>query len=130
MGWTQQTAQAIHDDQLGVTARTAPTTPMKLAAETTAGTTSSAGTELTSTTRPTVTFGAGSAANPVVSSNSAATTVVAGGAGTVTAIAIWDSAGTPIRKAHGPLGTSRTVAIGDSLAFAIAAITQSTTDTP
>jgi hypothetical protein len=125
-GWTTATASAIQDDQFGVSTRTAPTTPMKLSVETVAGSAASAGTELGSTTRPTVTMGAASGAPPV-SSNSASCTVVAGAAGTVVAAAIWDSAGTPIRKAFGPLGTSRTVAIGDSLAFAIGAITFTTT---
>lgn len=125
-GWTNTTAGAIQDDQFGVTARTAPTTPMKLSPETTAGTTSAAGTELGSTTRPTITMGAASG-TPPVSANSASCTVVAGAGGTVTAIAIFDSNGTPVRKAWGALTSSRTVVTADSLVFAIGAVTFTTT---
>jgi hypothetical protein len=125
-GLTNATAAAYIDDSFGTTARTAPTTPMKLSPETTAGTTSAAGTELGSTTRPTITMGAASG-TPPVASNSASCTVVAGAGGTVNAIAIYDSAGTPIRKWWGALASSRTVVLGDSLVFAIGAVTASIT---
>ena len=125
-GLTNATAAAYIDDSFGTTARTAPTTPMKLSVETVAGTTSAAGTELGSTTRPTVTMGA-SSGTPPVASNSATCTVVAGAGGTVVAQAIYDSAGTPVRKWWGPLTSSRTVVSGDSLAYAIGAITASIT---
>lgn len=125
-GLTNATAAAYIDDSFGTTARTAPTTPMKLSPETVAGTTSAAGTELGSTTRPTVTMGAATG-TPPVASNSATCTVVAGAGGTVVAQAIYDSAGTPVRKWWGPLASSRTVVTGDSLAYAVAAITASIT---
>lgn len=125
-GWTNATAAAIQDDQFGVATRTAPTSPMKLSVETVAGTTGAAGTELGATTRPTITMGAATG-TPPVSANSAAVNVVAGASGTVVAVAIYDSAGTPIRKAWGPLTASRTVVSGDTLAFAIGAVTFSTT---
>jgi hypothetical protein len=125
-GLTNATAAAYIDDSLGTSTRTAPTTPMKLSVETVAGTTSAAGTELGSTTRPSIAFGA-SSGTPPVASNSAQVTVVAGAGGTVVAQAIYDSAGTPVRKWWGPLASSRTVIAGDSLVFAIAAITASIT---
>lgn len=125
-GLTNATAAAVIDDQNGVTARTAPTTPMKLSVETAAGSTTAAGTELGSTTRPTITMGA-SSGTPPVGSNSSACTVVAGAGGTVVAAAIYDSAGTPVRKWWGALTTSRTVVTGDSLAFAVGAVTTSVT---
>lgn len=125
-GLTNATAAAYIDDSFGTSTRTAPTTPMKYAAETVAGTTSAAGTELGSTTRPTITMGAATG-TPPVASNSAAFTVVAGAGGTVVAGAIWDSAGTPVRKWWGPLASSRTLVTGDSLAFAIGSVTASIT---
>jgi hypothetical protein len=121
-GWTRQTARDIQDDQLGVSTRVAPTTPMKLAVCTTTGSAASAGTELGSTTRPSITFAAATNADPPVSSNSAAVNVTAGAAGTINGADIYDNAGTPVRKAWAGLTTPRTVAIGDILAFAIGAI--------
>ena len=125
-GLTALTAAACLDDQLGTTARTAPTTPMKLSVETVAGTTSAAGTELGSTTRPTIAFGAATGTPPVASSTGT-TNVTAGASGTVVAVAIYDSAGTPIRKAWGALTTSRAVVTSDVLAFAAASVTLSIT---
>jgi hypothetical protein len=125
-GLTNATAAAYIDDSFGTSARVAPTTPMKLSVETVAGTTTAAGTELGSTTRPTITMGAATG-TPPVASNSAACNVTAGASGTVVAIAIYDSAGTPVRKWWGPLAASRAVVNGDTLAFAIGAVTASIT---
>jgi hypothetical protein len=125
-GLTSARAAAYIDDSVGTTARTAPTTPVKLRVETVAGTTSAAGTELGSTTFPTIAFGAATGTPPVASSTGT-TTVVAGAGGTVVAIAIWDTAGTPVRIWWGALTSSRTVVAGDSLAFAAAAVTLSIT---
>jgi hypothetical protein len=44
-------------------------------------------------------------------------------AATITGIEIWDSAGTPIRHWYGALAASKTTASGDTLSFAIGAIT-------
>lgn len=125
-GLTAARAAAYIDDSVGTTARTAPTTPMKLSVETVAGTTSAAGTELGSTTRPSIAFGA-STGTPPVASSTGTTTVVAGAGGTVVAVAVYDSAGTPVRVWWGPLASQRTVVAGDSLAFAAAAVTLSIT---
>ncbi len=121
-GFTQATHQAILDDQLGTSARTAPTTPMKLRLETVAGSVTAAGTELGSTTFPTITFHVATAANPSVANSNGSTSVSIGANGTINAVAIWDTAGTPIRKGFGPMTTPRTVVIGDSLVFADSAV--------
>jgi hypothetical protein len=125
-GLTTARAAAYIDDSVGTAARTAPTTPMKLSVETVAGSAGAAGTELGSTTRPTVAFGAATGTPPVAGSTGT-TTVVCGASGTVVAIAIYDSAGTPIRVWWGPLSSSRTVVAADSLVFAANGITLSLT---
>lgn len=124
-GWTDATCNQILDDQLGTTARTAPTAPMKLALETVAGTGSTAGTEAAGYTRPTIAFGAAASKQ---AANSGALTIPVSTAQTLNAIAIYDSAGTPVRKAWGPLSTPRTVAAGDSLAFAAGSVVVSQTN--
>lgn len=125
-GWTRQTAREIQDDQMGVSARVAPTTPMKLSVETVAGSAAAAGTELGSTTRPTIAFSAATNADPPVSASSGTTNVTCGATGTVVALAVYDNAGSPIRKAWGALTTSRAVVSGDTLAFAAASVNLST----
>lgn len=125
-GLTYPTSIQVQDDQLCVTARTAPTSPMKLAQCTVAPSASTAGTELGSTTRPTITFG-GASGTPPVSANSASCTATAGANGTVVGVDIYDSAGTPVRKAFGQLGTSRAVVINDLLVYAIGGVTVSIT---
>lgn len=119
-GLTTATWNTYIDDILGTAARTAPTTPMKLALETVAGTAAAAGTELTGYTRPTVAFSAAASAS---TSNSGALTIACSTGATVVSLAVYDSAGTPVRKLWGPLTTSRTVVAGDSLAFAVSSIT-------
>lgn len=125
-GWTRQAAREIQDDQLGVSTRTAPTTPMKLAVDTATGSAASAGTELGSTTRPSIAFAAATNADPPVSSNSGTVNVTAGAGGTVNGLDVFDSAGTPIRKVWGGLTTPRVVVAGDTLAFAASSINMST----
>jgi hypothetical protein len=125
-GLTNATAAATIDDILGTAARTAPSTPMKLSVETAAGTASAAGTELGSTTRPSISFHAAAGTPPVAGSNGT-TNVTCGSGGTVVALAVYDSAGTPIRKSFGPLASSRTVVGGDTLSFADGSITLSIT---
>lgn len=122
-GWTDATWRAIIDDQFGTTVRTAPTTPMKLAQETVAGTGAAPGTEATGYTRPTITMGAASSSTSNHSaSNSGALTVPFSAGQTINALAVYDSAATPVRKAFGGLTTPRTVVSGDSLAYAIGSI--------
>lgn len=118
-GLTTATWNAVIDDQLGTAARTAPTTPMKLALETVAGTAAAAGTEATGYTRPTIAFTAASGAS---TSNSGALSISTTVGQTINAAAVYDSAGTPVRKLWGPLTTPRTLVAGDSIAFAAGAL--------
>lgn len=119
-GLTTATWNTYIDDILGTTLRTAPTTPMKLALETVAGTAAAAGTEATGYTRPTITF---TAASGAATSNSGALTIPISTGQTINAVAVYDNAGTPVRKLWGGLTTPRTVVAGDSLAFAAGSIT-------
>lgn len=121
-GFTTATWQQVIDDQFATAVRTAPTGPPKLALETVAGTATAAGTELTGYTRPACAMAAAVAGPPVSASNSGALSIPCSTGATVNALALYDSAGTPVRKAWGGLTTPRTVVAGDSLAFAAGAI--------
>ncbi len=109
---------------LGIAAYTAVTGAMKLALATATGTATAAGTEVTggSYARQTIAFSAPSAG---ATSNSGAITFTGMPAATVTGIDIYDSAGTPIRRAFAALTASKTTQAGDSISFAAAAITAS-----
>lgn len=54
---------------------------------------------------------------------SAAVTVTNMPAATITAVELWDSAGTPVRIEFGALTASKTTVAGDTLSFAAGAIT-------
>lgn len=114
---------------LGQTNYVNATTPMKLALSTATTSSTSAGTEVTGGPGPyarqTITFGAPSAATPSVSSNTGIVTFAGMPAATVTDINVYDSAGTPIRKAFGALTASKTTASGDTLSFAVGAVSAS-----
>jgi len=107
------------------TAYTTPTTPIKLALSTATTSDTSAGTEVSggSYVRQSITFGTASAANPSVISNSAAVNFTSMPAATVTDVNVYDSAGTPVREAWGALTASKTTSSGDTLSFAIGALT-------
>ena len=111
------------DALVGTTAYTV-TTPIKLALVTTNGDDATAGTQVTggSYARQTITFGAASAG---AIANSAAISFAGMPAATVVGIELYDNAGTPKRLAYGPLTTSRSVAAGDTVQFAISAISLS-----
>lgn len=115
-------ANRLLDASLAVATYTAPTSPMKLALATTTGTNSAAGTEVSggSYARQTITFGSASSGS---SSNTNVITYTAMPAATVTGVDIYDSNGTPRRAWAGALTASKTVASGDSLSFAAAAVT-------
>jgi hypothetical protein len=106
------------------TAYTTPTTPIQLGVYSTASSDTAAGTEDTggSYARQTMTFTTPTSANPSVAATSNAQTYTNMPAVTSTDVNIWDSAGTPIREAWGPMTASKTTALGDTLAFAIAAV--------
>ncbi len=118
-GFTDAVFNNVLDAVVGTAAFVATVAPLKLRIETAAGTSAAAGTEATSYTPPTVTFAA--AANKIISNN-VALSIAFSAAQTVVAAAAWDSAGTPLRKLWGPLGSARTLAAGDSLAIANGAL--------
>jgi hypothetical protein len=106
---------------LGIAAYTAVTGAMKLALATVTGTATTAGTEVTggSYARQTVVFATPSSG---ATSNNATINFTSMPAVTVTGIDIYDSAGTPVRRAFGTLAASKTTSAGDTLSFAAGAI--------
>ena len=111
------------DALVGTTAYSV-TTPIKLALVTANGDDATAGTQVTggSYARQTIAF---SAASSGAIANSAAISFAGMPAATVVGIEIYDNAGTPKRLAYGPLTTSRSVAAGDTVQFAISSISLS-----
>lgn len=113
------------DASLGTTVYANPTTPVKVALVTAAGSNTAAGTEVANAggstySRQTVAFGAASAGS---ASNSGIINFTNMPACTVVGIEIWDSAGTPVRRYFGNLTASKTTALGDTLSFAASSIT-------
>ena len=111
------------DALVGTTAYTM-TGPVKLALVTANGNDASAGTEVSggSYARQTITFGAASSGQIA---NSGAISFTGMPSVTVVGIELYDSAGSPKRLAYGALTASRTVTSGDTVQFAIGAITLS-----
>lgn len=111
------------DALVGTTAYTV-TGPIKLALVTANGDDASAGTEVTggSYARQTITFG-GATSGSIT--NSAIINFTSMPSTTVVGIELYDSAGTPKRLAYGPLTTSRTVTLGDTVQFATSTVTLS-----
>ncbi|MFJ7417974.1 hypothetical protein ACIQXD_05095 [Streptomyces uncialis] len=103
-------------------APTAPTTPLRVALVTANGSDTAAGTEVAggSYTRKNLTV---AAAVNGATSNSGDLSWTGMPATTVVGVEIWDSAGTPVRLWHGPLGTPRTVAAGDELKIVAGSLT-------
>lgn len=114
---------------VGQAGYTAPTQPMKLALTTTTTSSTAAGTEVTGGAGPyarqTIAFTAPSAATPSVSTNTGVVTFAGMPACTVTDVNLYDSTGTPARKAFGALTASKVVNAGDTLSFAIGAVSVS-----
>ena len=110
-----------------ITAYTTPTTPMKLAVNSVAASDTAAGTEDTggSYARQTITMGTPTSANPSVTASTDAQTFTNMPAVTSVGVNIYDNAGTPIRTAWGDLTANKTTAAGDTLSFAIGAVTVS-----
>lgn len=106
---------------LGNTA-TAPTTPLKVALVTAAGTDTTAGTEVTGGSYARQTITAAAAVNGATA-NSADLVFSGMPAATVVGVEIWDSAGTPVRLWYGNLSASRTVAAGDELRLTAGSLT-------
>jgi len=109
-------------DHLFGTASYTIATPIKLALSTSDGTDSTAGTECTggSYARQTIAFTSAASGS---TGNTALITFTNMPACTVHGIEIYDSTGTPKRLAYGTLAADKTVTAGDTLSFAIGAIT-------
>jgi hypothetical protein len=114
-------ANRLLDASLAVATYTAPTGSMKIALATSASSASAAGTEVSggSYARQNVTFGSASSGS---SANSGAVNFTNMPAATVTHLDIYDSNGTPRRAWYGPLSASKTTASGDTLSFAVSAV--------
>lgn len=112
---------------VGQAAYVAPSQPMKLALATTTTSSTAAGTEVTGGAGPyarqTIAFTAPSAATPSVSTNTGVVTFAGMPACTVTDVNLYDN-GTA-RKAFGALTASKVVNAGDTLSFAIGAVSVS-----
>lgn len=111
-------------DALVGTSAYSVTTPIKLALMTANGSDSAPGTEVTggSYARQTISFGSASSGSIA---NDAAVNFTGMPSCTVVGIEIYDSAGSPKRLAYGALTSSRTVTSGDTVQFAISAVTLS-----
>jgi hypothetical protein len=115
-------ADRLTNASLNGTAYTLPTTPMKLALDTTASSASAAGTEVT---------GGSYARQPIAFGTSAGTGVANTGVvafpgmppATTSHLDIYDSNASPRRGWWGALTAAKTTAAGDTLSFAIGAIT-------
>jgi len=120
--------QNLMNGWLGIAAYTAATGPMRLSLHTTASSSTAPGTEVTGGAGPyarqNIVFGAPTAATPSVSTNTGAVTFAGMPACTVSDIGIWDQAGT-VRRAFGALAASKVVNAGDTLSFAIGAVSAS-----
>jgi hypothetical protein len=132
MSLDQTFAKQIQDHIHGGTALTQPTAPFRLRQMTANGSASANGTELATsggytagTGAPTIAFGAATTASPSVSTSSSAQTITNMPATTIVGVEIWNSNGTPSRQEFGSLAASKTTASGDTLSYAIGAVTSS-----
>lgn len=122
----QAEAARLQNAHLGLVAYVAPTTPIMQRLYSVTGSAAATGTQVTggSYTPQSVTAGL-----PAGSTNGLVTTTGAQSytgmpAITTTAIEWWDSNGTPRRAAWGPLTVSKTTGAGDTLTFAIGAVSE------
>ncbi len=125
----QTYSKKINDHVHGVTSLTMPT-GHKARFMTAVGSASANGTELgtsggytSGTGAPSMPWSAATTASPSVAANSSLVSVTNMPATTVNGIEIWES--TPVRIELGSLTTPRTTASGDTLSFAIGAVTSS-----
>lgn len=122
MGIVTAEANRLLDASLDGVAYVLPTTPMKLALATSAPTGAAAGTEVAggSYARQTASFGAAASASIA---NDAAITYTNMPAATTTHVDIYDNNGSPRRAYFGALTANKTTVLGDTLSFAIGALT-------
>jgi hypothetical protein len=116
----QTEASRLLRNSLGIAAGISPTTPMLLRLCTTTGSASAGGTEVAggSYARQNLTTALGTEANGSVTTTGAVTLMPAA---TITSAEVWDSV--PRRAWWAALTASKTTAPGDTLTFAIGAIT-------
>lgn len=122
-------ANNILDASLGTTTFVATVTPLDCRLMTAIGTVTAAGTELA--TGGSYVAGASGGLTPATmasaSAGSAASSVALTQtnmpAATITAIELWDSAGTPLRKWFGALTTNKTTNLGDTFTIASGSLT-------
>jgi hypothetical protein len=121
--WDQAEASKLLRASLGISAYTAPTTPIMNRLMSANGSASAAGTQITggSYAPQNLSTALGTEANGAVANTSAVTHTLMPAATTV-GVEWWDSAGTPRRQAWGALASSKTTASGDTLSFAAAAL--------
>lgn len=120
-------ARAALDAAHALSAMTVASTPVHVRLMTANGTATTAGTELatgggytaSNTGSPSVTFG--SATSPSTSANSGSVSITNMPAATIVGVEITDNGGA--RQELGSLASSKTTASGDTLSFAVAAIT-------
>ncbi len=122
----QAEANNMLNASLGKASYTATVTPLKLKLVTANGSATAAGTVVTGGSYTdqdiTAAIATGSGGS---TSNSGAITFSGMPAVTVVGVEIWDSASTPVRKWYGALTASKTTASGDSISFAVGALTLS-----
>ena len=120
----QVEATALLNASFGKVTFSAPTTPMMLRLMTANGSATSAGTQVTggTYTPQNLTTALGTAASGSITTTGIINFTLMP-AVTVVGVEVWDSAGTPVRKWFGALTTSQTTNSGDTVSFAIGAIT-------
>lgn len=126
-GLDQAEATRLMNAKWGKAAYSAPTTPIRLRLMTAIGSASSNGTEVTNSGGSTYASQDATAATPAgatngVLANNSAITFTNMPAATITAVELWDSAGSPRRTTWGSLTTSKTTALGDSLTIAASSL--------
>lgn len=124
----QAEANRLLNAALGLAAYTAPTTPMRVRLVSANGSPTANGTELVNaggstyamqTLATTTVIPTTATAGAIANSGTTPTVTFANlPAATIVGIEVVDSAGTPRRSMYGPLTVSKTVALGDSVAFA------------
>jgi hypothetical protein len=120
-------ANNIIDASMGTTTFVATTTPMKCRLMTAVGTATAAGTELATSGSYVALTGLSPATMASASAGAAATSVALTQtnmpAATITAIELWDSAATPLRKWFGALTANKTTNAGDTFTIASGSLT-------
>jgi hypothetical protein len=126
----QVEATALLNASFAKATYTAPTTPLMLRLLTAVGDATTPGTEVANAGGSTyaaqsLAAALGTAAAGSLTNSAAAVTYTNMPATTINGVAIWDSAGTPVRRWFGALTTAKTTGLGDTLTFAQNTITAS-----